>query len=283
MKQFRFLLAFTLAALVLNSCAKEELVSTTSDGYPAEMTIDNWEEFVYAPDEVLEKFILEERKMIKHSQVEVNQEFDANRLILGPMLLGKVTVKGQNFAQNQYLGGTGVTLNQIGSGAGTISTPQPFYMGQNWVLSNLESGTLCFYHQNNQSGTYSYGEWVNGVSTRDLVVIAKHILNTLPFTELWQYVAADADGDGTVSWDDITLLESLILGGIVSLPPMAQGFYNQLVAYFPLDEYDAVDADLSSYLGFLHFFYPTFACKALTADSDRYAIKRGDLTGNWSF
>ena len=51
-----------------------------------------------------------------------------------------------------------------------------------------------------------------GVSSIDLTVIARHILNIQPFTEGWQFIAADIDRNKTVNALDLVLLRKLILG-----------------------------------------------------------------------
>jgi hypothetical protein len=50
------------------------------------------------------------------------------------------------------------------------------------------------------------------VSTFDLVVISKHILNLDPFVHPWQYVAADVNYSNTVTTFDIAQIRKLILG-----------------------------------------------------------------------
>lgn len=59
---------------------------------------------------------------------------------------------------------------------------------------------------------------LNGISTSDLVLIAKHLLGIQPFTTPWQYIAADASGDGKVSTYDIVVLRQLLLGIDTQLP-----------------------------------------------------------------
>lgn len=59
---------------------------------------------------------------------------------------------------------------------------------------------------------------LNGVSTYDLVLIAKHILNIQPFTSPYQYIAADANQDGQITFSDIFVLKQLIQGNITELP-----------------------------------------------------------------
>ncbi|RMD75866.1 MAG: hypothetical protein D6818_01100, partial [Bacteroidetes bacterium] len=52
---------------------------------------------------------------------------------------------------------------------------------------------------------------LNGVTTYDLVLIAKHILHVVPFDNPWAYIAADANGSGTVTTADMVAIRKLIL------------------------------------------------------------------------
>lgn len=58
----------------------------------------------------------------------------------------------------------------------------------------------------------------NGVSTFDIVKIQQHILGTAPFAHYWQYIAADANGSGTVTTADLVAIRSLILHNVDSFP-----------------------------------------------------------------
>ena len=62
---------------------------------------------------------------------------------------------------------------------------------------------------------YNYTE---GVSTRDLVAIQKHLLGIKDFKYAWQYAAADANKSYSVSTADIAQLRKLILGKWNELP-----------------------------------------------------------------
>ena len=59
---------------------------------------------------------------------------------------------------------------------------------------------------------------LNGVSTFDLVLISKHILNIESFPHPWQYVAADANFSNTVTTFDIAQIRKLILGLVDTFP-----------------------------------------------------------------
>lgn len=58
----------------------------------------------------------------------------------------------------------------------------------------------------------------NGVSTFDLVLIRKHILNLTPFDSPYKIIAADANDSGSVTTFDLVILRRLILGVESILP-----------------------------------------------------------------
>jgi hypothetical protein len=59
---------------------------------------------------------------------------------------------------------------------------------------------------------------MNGISTFDLVLISRHILNVAPLDAPWKIVAADVNRNGSVSAQDIVELRKLILGISTALP-----------------------------------------------------------------
>jgi len=56
------------------------------------------------------------------------------------------------------------------------------------------------------------GNFLNGVSTFDIVLIAKHIIDDAPFTMPYQFIAADVNRSGTVTAFDMVELRRAILG-----------------------------------------------------------------------
>ncbi|MEZ4939446.1 MAG: redoxin domain-containing protein [Saprospiraceae bacterium] len=116
-----------------------------------------------------------------------------------------------------------------------IQTPQGDTLKQYGLQLNVPGGNPVFYQV--QDGIFSLENFpglpslpfyemiptktddpLNGVSTFDLVQINKQILGITPFTEPWQFVAADANNSGTISTFDIVELRKLILGVYDSLP-----------------------------------------------------------------
>jgi hypothetical protein len=62
------------------------------------------------------------------------------------------------------------------------------------------------------------GDYLNGVSTLDLVLIQRHILGMQNFNNAYKMIAADATNDGRVTAADLTELRKLILGVTMELP-----------------------------------------------------------------
>jgi hypothetical protein len=61
-------------------------------------------------------------------------------------------------------------------------------------------------------------EYLNGVTTYDLVLISKHILGLVPFNSAYKMIAADANRSGSITTLDIVELRKLILGTYEELP-----------------------------------------------------------------
>jgi hypothetical protein len=59
---------------------------------------------------------------------------------------------------------------------------------------------------------------LNGVNTFDLVRISRHVLNNLPFTSPFQFIAGDINHNGVVTTSDIVELRKLILGIYTEFP-----------------------------------------------------------------
>jgi hypothetical protein len=56
------------------------------------------------------------------------------------------------------------------------------------------------------------GDYLNGVSTLDLVMIQRHILGLQTLDNNYLMIAADVNNDGKVTASDLTELRKLILG-----------------------------------------------------------------------
>ncbi|MCC7245075.1 MAG: HYR domain-containing protein [Saprospiraceae bacterium] len=60
--------------------------------------------------------------------------------------------------------------------------------------------------------------WLNGLSTFDLVLISKHILNLEPLDSPWKIMAADANRSGSVTTFDIVQFRKVLLGIFDAVP-----------------------------------------------------------------
>lgn len=114
---------------------------------------------------------------------------------------------------------------------GTINTPSGMPVGQVTVgLGSMaqplttQPGTGGFMFEDLPTGgnftvTPSKNLWpLNGVSSFDLAKINDHILNNNPFTQPWQFIAADANGSGAVTAADLVAIQSLILFNTTAFP-----------------------------------------------------------------
>lgn len=114
---------------------------------------------------------------------------------------GKIKNKfGQGF-ENAYVLLESQTLSELSK---TIQT------GQDGIYI-FDSNPM---YQDYKIEPRSDGDFLNGVSTLDLVMIQRHILQTSTFTEAYQFIAADVNNDEKVSTADLIELRKLILGVI---------------------------------------------------------------------
>lgn len=65
----------------------------------------------------------------------------------------------------------------------------------------------------------------NGLSTFDLILLGKHLNGTQPFTENWQWVAADTDVNGVIDSADLRHCKQLLLGEMDSVVYPGLRFY----------------------------------------------------------
>ncbi len=122
---------------------------------------------------------------------------------------------------NRYCRGGNLTSGKV---AGLISTPdrRPIpstivslqnnsnmidkITSNNFAFENLTLGENYSVHiQNDQ-------DYLEGISTFDIVKMQKHILGKETFSNVWQYLAADVTSDEKVTSADISALRKLILG-----------------------------------------------------------------------
>lgn len=66
---------------------------------------------------------------------------------------------------------------------------------------------------------------MNGVSTKDVILMQRHLLGIEEFTTPYQYLAADLNGSNSVEVGDIVRLRKLILGRIAGFPNVPDWYF----------------------------------------------------------
>jgi hypothetical protein len=80
-----------------------------------------------------------------------------------------------------------------------------------FAFDTVEAANYALAPENNAN-------WLNGVTTFDLVLISKHILGIQPIESPYRMMAADANRSGSITTFDIVQLRKLILGIFDTLP-----------------------------------------------------------------
>lgn len=85
------------------------------------------------------------------------------------------------------------------------------------VSGDYNFANAVMYYNYNVSGK-KIDDYLNGVSTLDLVLIQRHVLGLNKFTSPYDVISADINNDGKVSAADLVELRKLILGIYLTLP-----------------------------------------------------------------
>lgn len=112
------------------------------------------------------------------------------------------------------------------------------------------------------------GDYKNGVTTLDLVMIQRHILGLEKFTSPYKVIASDATNDGKVSASDLTEIRKLILG-------INTGFKNESWR-FPVKGVTLNAENPFPYTDKISLLAPTTDMP----NQDFVAVKIGDVNGN---
>lgn len=183
----------------------------TVEDYPDEITMDNWEEFLYAPAEVIAHF--EELERLEQTGKAIGKSLNSasqNSLLpLGPSGLIEF-YKGFDTDKGLYPF-PGVTVTHCGfqvlsSNSGTPSN----YAFQN--NCNLDP-TICMTVEPPflPTQTEDLSVPTAGVTTLDFVLIQKHMLGIQVFEDPSQEIAADINRDAIIDVADLLLLKRLLL------------------------------------------------------------------------
>ncbi len=268
-----------LSALVLflSSCGKEKIdevspVATvdnnkTLEDYPNEITIDNWREFVYAPQSVIDHFAAKEVNVTTVPARDLQIDDAENRAMF---IVGFV----------QAFNGAWNPIPDVRTTIGSFVTDSQVAAPNNYY--NFDNGVddLCMEYSTMYVPTATP---LNGVTTFDLVVIQRHILSIQCFTEAREFLAADATRDGVIDSLDINDIQDVILfiePDFVSSPSyvfVTENDYNNLQGM--ISGCTAPNATLLQSYGLTNPCLPPVAMQTL----NRFMIKTGDLNGSFSF
>jgi hypothetical protein len=118
-------------------------------------------------------------------------------------------------------------------------------LGLNQSIVSDENGYYLFAdivtnHEYMISPSYNKN-WLEGVTTQDIVKIQRHILGLEPFDQPYKWIAADVDKNGRVTSSDIVWLRRLILGKAFEVPSnQSWRFVNKAYSFInpelPLEE-----------------------------------------------
>jgi hypothetical protein len=109
---------------------------------------------------------------------------------------------------------------------------------------------------------------LNGVTTADAARIQAHIDGSLPFTEPWQWIAADINKDGKITQFDVDELNKLIDGTYTTLPNNTSWRFVRADYVFPPDPLSQP---------FPEFLNGPFSFPNIDTSFTFYGIKIGDL------
>jgi uncharacterized protein YkuJ len=116
-------------------------------------------------------------------------------------------------------------------------------------------------------------DWVNGVTTFDISIMSKHILDIQPITSLYKLIAGDVNRDGTIDGADMLLTRSLVLGRIAKFPN------NTSWRFMPKSVTPTTSADGQPMPNFNETITYTILNDTVR-NADFVAIKIGDVSGN---
>ncbi len=119
---------------------------------------------------------------------------------------------------------------------------------------------------------YSQDDYLNGVSTLDIVLVAKHVLGVAPLDSPYKIIAADVNRSNSVSTLDLVHMRKLILGLSDTFPNNTSWRFVNATFEFPV----ATNP-------WLEPFPETHSIPMLQGDvigADFIAVKIGDINGN---
>jgi hypothetical protein len=113
------------------------------------------------------------------------------------------------------------------------------------------------------------GEPADGVTTLDISLVRRHILNVVPFDSPYKLLASDVDGSGSISTLDLSFMRRLVLG-------LTNRFPAGLWRFVPSDY--AFPNPSAPWNAPTNYVYPSASVDV--ADQNFVAIKLGDLNSS---
>ena len=237
----------------------------TLEDYPSEITLDNWEEFVYAPKHVLAHFEEQERLEGRSNGVTKSNSTIAteNKLPLGPSGLIRLhDVTNSSFVQFPRVTVRNCNNQTVSNDLGGVtnySLPGNCTFDQS-ICMTVEPVFL-------PNGGMDLSLPTAGITALDLVLIQKHILGIEVFTEPAEYIAADTNRDGQITGIDIIHIRKIQLG-IYSDWPDSEN-------YLFIDDTDYANFDWWE----LDIYGQTDPCNGILS-TNRIGVKTGDVNGS---
>jgi hypothetical protein len=252
MKNFHFGTAKVALAVMIAVSAfscKREIIEKT---YPETLTMQNWEQFVDAPQHIIDQLIADEQASLPTSTNKLAPGFVSGDQ---PEETTFGWIRGFNGAWNNLPG-----AKVVSTSCGTTTT-----------VGNTPSGFNYFLTCNSWKCITYTTPVINGVSTLDLVLIQRHILGIQLFTDYRQLVAADVNSDGVLNDTDLTIIREIILGVRIAFPTenvrfVHESFYNNAQTDWTLFQ-----------------FYAPFPLGNCNNPLNYYGVKMGDVNGSFVF
>ena len=244
--------------LFLASCNKQidddEIVP---EGYPDALTIDNWEEFLDAPQDLIDELLQDElaanADAPPHSVLPPDDVNTYHCPLSTDTMQGFITAYDGSWRNLEHvLVSTTIsqTVSDQGSGA------------YNYKLGCSRGPNICL-----EVNTHL----LNGVTALDLLVVERHLQGIQPFTNYREMYAADVDGNLIVDAEDAALIRDAILGTITEFP-----FGN--VKFAPTGFWASREAMWQDDQSF-----QSWATGNCSSGSDFHAVKLGDVNGTFNF
>lgn len=116
------------------------------------------------------------------------------------------------------------------------------------------------------------GDWMNGLTTFDVALMSRHVLNTQPFTSPYKLIAADVNRDGSIDALDLLIARRVVLRQMDSFPNNRSWRFVPKSFTFPI----GIDPILVTFPEFLAYTNVTDT----VSNADFIAMKIGDLNGS---